>query len=291
MLNALAGPGQRPALVSKMPGRTRRINLFRVADKRGDFMVVADLPGYGYAKISKEGQRGIEDFLNKYLAGRMELGLVVLLVDCRLEAQEADREVLNALKALGLPSLVVATKVDKLTQNERASGAPLEALRLGLGLSPEEAPLPFSSTDVGAMQDTTHQGGGGPGMSDVWALIKDAILSMEEEEEEEEEQGEGNVAAAEEGGYQEEDDEEGGRGGVMGFDAEGSSGEHRRDAAEEQLDYFLSEEEFDESDFEDAFGDFEQAGGGSDDGSRVTDDDLFAFSSEEEDDSSGDRPW
>ena len=57
--------------------------------------VVADLPGYGYAKISKEGQRGIEDFMNKYLSGRLELGLVVLLVDCRLDAQEADREVLH----------------------------------------------------------------------------------------------------------------------------------------------------------------------------------------------------
>ena len=45
MLNALAGPGQRPALVSKMPGRTQRINLFRAADRQGDFLTVADLPG------------------------------------------------------------------------------------------------------------------------------------------------------------------------------------------------------------------------------------------------------
>ena len=93
MLNTLAGPGQKPALVSKMPGRTQRINLFRVGDSKGPFCCFADLPGYGYAKISQEKQRGIEGFLQKYLAERVSLDLVVLLVDSRREPQEADIEV------------------------------------------------------------------------------------------------------------------------------------------------------------------------------------------------------
>ena len=194
-----------------------------------------------------------------------------------------------ALRTLGLRHLVVATKVDKLTQNERASGATLEKLRLGLGLPPDEAPVPFSSTDVGAMQ------GCGLGVKDVWGFVKDAILAMEEEEEEEEGAvdgvggggdagglyGHGNGAAA---------DEER-RGGFLG------TGDEAGDEAAEGVDYFLTEDEFDESDFEDAASNLEQGDNdsGSEDGSRLMrDDDLFAFSDDDGDGDgavAGDRPW
>ena len=256
MLNTLAGPGQRPALVSKMPGRTRRINLFRVADRQGDFLVVADLPGYGYAKISKEGQRGIEDFLNKYLQHRTELGLVILLVDCRLEAQEADREVLNALRTLGLRYLVVATKVDKLTSNERRDGTALETLRIGLGLAPDETPVPFSSTDIGAMKKRSsvagnqedearnrkqmEKGAGGIGIADVWGYIRDAILAMESDSEVVESSASAQARS----------------GGVIGeekMDFGSTRRESFTDAHDTVHDYFLDEESFDEGDFDDFF--------------------------------------
>jgi GTP-binding protein len=189
MLNALAGPGQKPALVSKMPGRTRRINLFKAADKQGPFLCVADLPGYGFAKISKAGQASIEDFLNKYLSGRRELALVCLLVDCRLPAQPLDQEVLEAFRSLGLPHLVVATKVDKLKPAE--VGPALAVLRDGLELGDSEGPLPFSSST-------------GEGVREAWGLLRDAALSLVtgggddqgEEEEDEEETDEEKIARA-----------------------------------------------------------------------------------------------
>lgn len=120
-------------------------------------------------------RRTTQNFLNKYLACRAELGLVVLVIDSRLEAQEADLEVLHALKTLGLRYLVVATKVDKLSQNERQGNSVLfEKLRLGLGLPPDEEPLPFSSTDVGRLGSKTIC------VRDVWGHVKAAILEMAE---------------------------------------------------------------------------------------------------------------
>ena len=67
MLNALAGV-RKAAAVSKTPGRTQQINLFRLSDPRGDVCALADLPGYGYAKISKAGQAAITRFLETYFA-------------------------------------------------------------------------------------------------------------------------------------------------------------------------------------------------------------------------------
>jgi len=163
MLNALAGPGQKPALVSKMPGRTQRINLFKAADKQGPFLCVADLPGYGFAKIGKAGQASIEEFLNLYLSGRRELALVFLLVDSRLPAQPLDLEVLSAFRALELPHVVVATKVDKLKPAE--VGPSLAVLRQGLSLGEDEGPLPFSSST-------------GEGVRETWGLLRDAALSL-----------------------------------------------------------------------------------------------------------------
>jgi len=163
MLNALAGPGQKPALVSKMPGRTQRINLFKAADKQGPFLCVADLPGYGFAKIGKAGQASIEEFLNLYLSGRRELALVFLLVDSRLPAQPLDLEVLSAFRALELPHVVVATKVDKLKPAE--VGPNLAVLRQGLSLGEHEGPLPFSSST-------------GEGVRETWGLLRDAALSL-----------------------------------------------------------------------------------------------------------------
>mmetsp|Transcript_77911 Transcript_77911/g.152448 ORF Transcript_77911/g.152448 Transcript_77911/m.152448 type:complete len:518 (+) Transcript_77911:86-1639(+) len=169
-LNSLAGPGQRPALVSKMPGRTQRINLFRCGDQKSSFMCFADLPGYGYAKIAKRVQEGIEDFLQKYLEGRRELGLVVLLVDSRLPPQATDMEVLNAFRALGLPHLVVATKVDKLPKQASGTGGDYEVamagLRQGLGLGDDEGPLPYSAAT-------------GVGRKELWNILRDSVLAMQ----------------------------------------------------------------------------------------------------------------
>jgi GTP-binding protein len=126
------------ARVSRTPGRTQTVNLFRL----GDGMVVADLPGYGFAKVPDAVHATWDTMMADYLGGREDLRLVIVLVDARREPQELDRAMLDLLEHYAIPSVVVATKVDKLTRNQRH--AALGALRRGLVL-PADQPLAFSS--------------------------------------------------------------------------------------------------------------------------------------------------
>ena len=87
LLNCLTGLNKKIAVESKTPGRTQCINVFSCADKDGAFCNFADLPGYGYAKISKTLQEEISYFLRDYLRQRGSLRLAVLLVDVRREPQ------------------------------------------------------------------------------------------------------------------------------------------------------------------------------------------------------------
>lgn len=126
------------ARVSRTPGRTQTVNLFRL----GDGMVVADLPGYGFAKVPDAVHATWDTMMAEYLGGREDLRLVIVLVDARREPQELDRAMLDLLEHYAIPSVVVATKVDKLTRNQRH--AAMSALRRGLVL-PADQPLAFSS--------------------------------------------------------------------------------------------------------------------------------------------------
>src|ERR1700691_356405 len=118
LLNALVGA--KAAKVSSTPGRTRAINFFEVAGERGAAkMIFADLPGYGYAKISKSISAEWPKFIEPYLAGRATLRLCVCLVDACVPAQASDAQLLAWLRAQGRGSVVVATKVDRLSGNER----------------------------------------------------------------------------------------------------------------------------------------------------------------------------
>lgn len=79
LLNCLTGLNKKIAVESKTPGRTQAINLFKCSDKEGDICVFVDLPGYGFAKMSKDQQAGIGVFLSGYLEERGPLKLVILL--------------------------------------------------------------------------------------------------------------------------------------------------------------------------------------------------------------------
>ena len=79
LLNCLTGLNKKIAVESKTPGRTQSINLFKCSDKVGDICVFVDLPGYGFAKMSKDQQAGIGVFLSGYLEERGPLKLVILL--------------------------------------------------------------------------------------------------------------------------------------------------------------------------------------------------------------------
>lgn len=131
LLNALVG--EKAAKVSQTPGRTRAINFFALLDpSQRRRLVFADLPGYGYAKISKSISAGWPAFIEPYLADRPTLKLCVCLVDSNVPPQQSDRLLLDWLRAAGRDFAVVATKVDRLSGNERTRN--LLALKKGLEL-------------------------------------------------------------------------------------------------------------------------------------------------------------
>ncbi len=145
---------RKAARVSSRPGRTQAINLFQI----GDACVFADLPGYGFAKVPDEVARQWKPMIEGYLGDRADLKLVVLLVDCRREPQEMDLGLLDGLRQIGLPVLVIATKVDKLRKHERK---PVQnKLREAFEL-PQGQPLMFSSQT-------------GEGRDEAWDLIEKA---------------------------------------------------------------------------------------------------------------------
>lgn len=100
------------ARVSKTPGRTREINFFTV----NDAFVFADLPGYGYAKISKERSSEWGPLIESYLRGSKNLRGVVQLLDVRHDPTDDDRQMLDFLADVGVPVMFVATKVDKISR-------------------------------------------------------------------------------------------------------------------------------------------------------------------------------
>ncbi|MBJ6724771.1 ribosome biogenesis GTP-binding protein YihA/YsxC [Geomesophilobacter sediminis] len=101
---------------SSTPGRTQLINFFQVND---DFMLV-DLPGYGYAKVPLDVKRQWRPMMETYLSKRENLRGVVLILDIRRVPSEEDRQMLSWLRSFGIPPIVVLTKCDKLSKNERA---------------------------------------------------------------------------------------------------------------------------------------------------------------------------
>jgi GTP-binding protein len=161
LLNALVGTAA--AKVSSTPGRTRAINFFLLRDGRGaEKLVFADLPGYGYAKISKSISATWPSFIEPYLAGRDALSLCVCLVDAHVPPQASDRQLLDWLRSVGREFVVVATKADRLSGNQRARN--LAALKTALGL---DDILPVSAKT-------------GHGIKELWARLEKACGARSE---------------------------------------------------------------------------------------------------------------
>jgi len=131
LLNALVG--EKAAKVSSTPGRTRAINFFQLLDdKERPKIVLSDLPGYGYAKISKSISAEWPKFIEPYLADRETLSLCVCLVDSNIPPQPSDGKLLEWLRHVGRDFLVVATKTDRLSGNQRTKN--LAAIKQEFGL-------------------------------------------------------------------------------------------------------------------------------------------------------------
>ena len=128
------------ARVSKTPGRTRELNFFRVNET---FMLV-DLPGYGYAKISKDRKAAWKPLISSYLHGSPYLRGVVLLLDVRHDPTADDRLMLETLGEIGVPTLIALTKVDKLGVQARAKRIRELCAKAGLD---EDQVIPFSAHD------------------------------------------------------------------------------------------------------------------------------------------------
>jgi GTP-binding protein len=150
--------------ISSTPGRTRLINFFRIvvapeggrapADKRE--LRLVDLPGYGYAKVSKAEREKWLPFVDQYLSERASLKVLVLLVDPRRDAGLDETEIVKYVQARGVFVVCVMTKADKLAKHERKPAA--DKLKRALGLMP----LAVSATD-------------GDGVDELWRRIANAI--------------------------------------------------------------------------------------------------------------------
>jgi GTP-binding protein len=126
------------ARVSRTPGRTREINFFRVNNN----FVLVDLPGYGYARISKEKKAEWRPMIESYLRRTTQLRGIVLLLDIRREPSEDDRAMLDFLAEVEVPTIVALTKTDKLSKAAARESA-VEIAR-SLALEAEQV-IPFSA--------------------------------------------------------------------------------------------------------------------------------------------------
>lgn len=126
------------ARVSNTPGRTREINFFKV----NDTFVLVDLPGYGYARVSKERRAEWKPLIEGYLRSSPQLRGIVQLIDSRHAPTDDDRSMLDFLSELGVPTIVVLTKIDKLTATQRKQS--LIDITTALGLEGEQV-LEFSA--------------------------------------------------------------------------------------------------------------------------------------------------
>ncbi len=153
LINKLVGVSKL-ARTSNTPGRTRLINWFRVELRRDKMVDFVDLPGYGYAKVSKDMRAAWRPLIEAYLSGRDALRAVVLLVDARRGAQEDERDLVEWLAEADVPTIVVFTKSDKLPKSKRKPA--VLALKRELGL--DRPPIAFSA----------HAG---EGIDELWRAI------------------------------------------------------------------------------------------------------------------------
>jgi GTP-binding protein len=148
VINALVG--KKLARTSNTPGRTRSINFYEVrrAGQPRPELLFTDLPGYGYAKVSREISDDWARFVDPYLHQRPSLALCLALVDSNIAPQESDGQLLAFLASKGRPHVIVATKCDRLSGNQLRqamntlgqafAGVPMVAFSAKTGAGKEE---------------------------------------------------------------------------------------------------------------------------------------------------------
>ena len=139
MINKLTNNGKL-ARTSAEPGKTRLINLFSLNDE----ILLVDLPGYGFARVSRGEKQRWAGMIEGYLAQSKNLKRVLMLVDMRHQPTNDDIDMVNYLRHYGIPFTVAATKADKLSRAEKSRSIPV--ICRTLAVQPWEI-IPFSSED------------------------------------------------------------------------------------------------------------------------------------------------
>jgi len=152
VINSLVG--KKLAKTSSIPGRTRSINFFelRWPGKPQPELIFTDLPGYGYAQLSREVSSRWPEFIEPYLRERPCLALCLVLVDVNVPPQESDNQLLRFLSSIGRPFVILGTKCDKLSGNQLRN-----ALQTFTGEFPQASVLPFSARTGVGRDDLWHQ--------------------------------------------------------------------------------------------------------------------------------------
>jgi GTP-binding protein len=150
------------ARTSSTPGRTRSINFFEVRwpGKPQPEVIFADLPGYGYAKLSREISQEWPKFIEPYLNARPTLALCLALVDVNVPPQDSDRQLLDFLNASGRRFLLIATKSDRLSNNSLRN-----ALKTLSEAYPTAPVIPFSAKTR-------------TGRDEVWSKIRQSVAEF-----------------------------------------------------------------------------------------------------------------
>ncbi|SFM06112.1 GTP-binding protein [Gracilibacillus orientalis] len=140
------------ARTSSKPGKTQTLNFYTI----NDAFYFVDVPGYGYAKVSKKEREKWGKMMEEYFSLRDTLRLTVMIVDIRHKPSEDDVMMYNFLKFYEIPVLVVATKLDKIPKNKKATH--LKRVIDTLELDPDDSVIPFSA-------ETSE------GKEDVWSYL------------------------------------------------------------------------------------------------------------------------
>ena len=142
-INALCN-NKKLAKTSNTPGKTRLINFFNFSDK----FMIADLPGYGYAKVSREAQARWQKYLEEYLLNRKQIKSLIQFIDARHDIQKNDYQMREWVEAYNLPIFTIVTKIDYVPKGKQQSVL-AKIRREFFG-----DVLPFSSEDRRFCEDT-----------------------------------------------------------------------------------------------------------------------------------------
>jgi GTP-binding protein len=159
LINTLLGR-KKLAQISATPGKTRLLNFFTVNDR----LSVVDLPGYGFARVSKTEQEKWGPMIETYLRERESLRLVVSILDVRHDPTQQDRDLIDWLRHYGRSLLIVLTKSDKLSRGQALQRR--KRIMVCLGLGEQDKPLLFSAQT-------------GDGKGDLWKAIERVLREKE----------------------------------------------------------------------------------------------------------------